>query len=270
MDSEEVEYQCSDCGTTVQADTNVCPKCGASLEDLSTEAEFERIPVTSDLVDITIIESLLKDNNIEYSINKNSLDLVFGLSLGHYSTLMIHKDQVDLVKQILNTYEKDNPLAYNTVERQSSIKGVNGWLLFFCVYLIILGPLMSLPYIIDYIIEIRDELNWYPGVGVILDIDLILNILMLLYGIYVGINLLRIRPDAVRSAILYLNVIIVYMVAAFIIIIIILQASEPSFNQVIQNAFGYFIKETISSIGFVLIWILYLKQSERVKITYGV
>ncbi|MCH7774163.1 MAG: DUF2569 family protein, partial [Bacteroidetes bacterium] len=84
------------------------------------------------------------------------------------------------------------------------------------------------------------------------------------------INLLRIRPDAVRSAILFLNVIIVYTVAVFFTIITILQASKPSFNQVIQNAFGYFIKETISSIGFVLIWILYLKQSERVKITYGV
>lgn len=270
MDSEEVEYQCSDCGFTVQADTNVCPKCGAPLEDLSTEAEFERIPVTSNLVDITIIESLMEDNNIEYSINSNSLDLVFGLSLGHYSTLMIHKDQVDVVKQILNNYVKEIPLASNTVERQSSLKGIDGWLLFFCIYLIILEPIMSLPYIIDYFVEIRDELNWYPLFRTTLDIVLVLTILMLLYGIYIGINLLRIRPDAVRSAILFLNVIIVYTVAVFFTIITILQASEPSFNQVIQNAFGYFIKETISSIGFVLIWILYLKQSERVKITYGV
>jgi hypothetical protein len=220
-------------------------------------------------VDITIIESLLKENNIEYSINNNSLNLVFGLPMGHYSTLMIHKDQVDVVKQILNNYENENSLAINTAEVQSSPKGVEGWLLFFCIYLIILGPLMSLPYIIDYIIETRDELNWYPGVGVILDIDLVISILMLLYGIYVGINLLRIRPDAVRSAILYLNVIIVYMVAAFFIIIIILQAYEPSFNQVIQNTLGYIIKETIVSIGFMVSWILYLKQSERVKNTFG-
>lgn len=270
MDSEEVEYQCSECGFTVQADTNVCPKCDTPLEDLLIEDEFERIPVTSDLVDITLIELLMKENNIEYYINNNSLDLVLGLPMGHYSTLMIHKDQVEVVKQILNAYEKDNPLAYNTVEQQSSLKGVDGWLLFLCINLIILEPLMSLPYFIDYIIETRDELNQYPGVGVILDIDLVIGILMLLYGIYVGIILLRIRPDAVRSAIQYLNIIILYMVAAFIIITIVLQAYEPSFNHVIQNILGYIIIETIFSIGVVIIWISYLKNSERVKITYGI
>jgi len=270
MDSEEVEYQCSDCGSTIQADTDVCQKCGALLEDLLVEDEFERIPITSDVVDITIIESLMKENNIEYFINNNSLDLVFGLPKGHNSTLMVHKEQVDLVRQILINYEKDIPLASKTVEQQSSLKGVGGWLLFFCVYLIVVAPLMSLPFIIDYIVETRDDFNLYPGVGTILDIDLVLNILMLFYGIYVGINLLRIRPDAVRSAILYLNVIILYMIAAFIIIIIVLQISEPSFNQVILNTLGYIMKETIFSIGLVIIWISYMKNSERVKNTYGV
>ncbi|MBI5022089.1 MAG: zinc ribbon domain-containing protein [Ignavibacteriales bacterium] len=31
--SEEREYECSDCGTSVLENDNVCPQCGASLEE---------------------------------------------------------------------------------------------------------------------------------------------------------------------------------------------------------------------------------------------
>ena len=38
MIDEQHEFVCTDCGTTVQADAKVCPKCGASFEDPIPEA----------------------------------------------------------------------------------------------------------------------------------------------------------------------------------------------------------------------------------------
>ena len=33
MTQEEYEYRCSECGSVVEAETKVCPKCGANLVD---------------------------------------------------------------------------------------------------------------------------------------------------------------------------------------------------------------------------------------------
>jgi DNA-directed RNA polymerase subunit RPC12/RpoP len=269
MDSEEVEYQCSECGTTVKVDEKVCPKCDAPLEDLSTNYELERIPVTSNPADIAVIESLLKDNNIEYSIINDSLDTTFGLSLGHSSTLMVRKDQVDLAKQILNEYQEENTMTPNKTIRHTSLKGVKGWLLFLCTILTILNPVMSLPYITRYFVDSRSDLKWYPLLGTALDIVVGLTILILLYGVYVGIALWRIQPDAIRSAILYLNAYLVFTIVMFLTVLTIFLISDVPYNETSQKIFGDLIKETIRAITFVVIWKLYLRHSERVMNTYG-
>ena len=269
MDYQEDEYQCSDCGTTVESDAEVCPKCNAPLEDSPTDTEFELIPVTSNLAEIAIIESILKDNNIEYSINNNAMDSVFGLSLGHSPTLLVRKDQVDVTIQLLNNYKKETTLAPATAVRQSSLRGVEGWLIFFCMFLI-LTPFMELPYIILYYIDTHSNLQWYPFLETVLNIDLVISILISFYAIYAGINLWRIHPNAIRSANLFLNLYIAYTAVAFITIAAFLQISDVPFNQVTQTAFGNFLKDTIRSITFLIIWKSYLKNSERVKNTYVV
>ncbi len=267
MDYQEDEYQCSDCGTTVEADTEVCPKCNAPLEDLPTETDFELVPVTSNLAEIAIIESLLNDNNIQYSINKDAMDSVFGLSLGHSPTLLVRKDQFNVTIRLLSDYERKNIPVSATEEKQSSLRGVEGWLLVFCMFLI-LTPFMELPYIIIYYIDTSSYLQWYPALETVINIDIVLSFLIFLYGIYAGINLWRIHPNAIRSANLYLNFLLAYSIIFFFTAFLIL--TDVPYNQVTQEVFGYILYDTIGSITFILIWKSYLRNSKRVKITYMV
>ena len=43
METEVVEYQCSDCGSTVLADDKVCKNCGASLEETINESPENKL-----------------------------------------------------------------------------------------------------------------------------------------------------------------------------------------------------------------------------------
>ena len=101
MESDDTEYQCSECGTEVQSDTKICPNCGALLVDTEEEGDFVEMPVTSNPVDLSIIRSLLDKNRIKYSIKESSLNSVFGLPLGHTTILMVREDQFELVNQLL-------------------------------------------------------------------------------------------------------------------------------------------------------------------------
>ncbi len=53
-------------------------------------------------------------------------------------------------------------------------------------------------------------------------------------------------------------------------ITMIFSISKIPFNTTVQYLYGDMIRETISSIAFVIVWKLYLKNSERVKNTYSV
>ena len=83
MESQEEEYQCSDCGATVSADAKNCPKCGTSLEEISGEEtseqeEFVEIPVTSHPANLSSILSLLDEKKIEYSLSNDAMENIWG------------------------------------------------------------------------------------------------------------------------------------------------------------------------------------------------
>ena len=165
MESQEEEYQCSDCGATVLNNAIVCPKCGAFWEESPEEDSFEEICIPSDLISISNIQSLLEDNKIEYSIENNSLDSVFGLPLGQSQKILVRKNQTAKVYEILQNLENDeiklldDNLFSLDKKKEITLKGVEGWLLFFCLTLL-LGPIAYLTYSIDSYIEFQDELNW--------------------------------------------------------------------------------------------------------------
>jgi hypothetical protein len=278
MELEETEYQCSECGTEIQADTKECPNCGAVLEDLSVADTFEEIPVTSHPADLSTILSLLVENKIEYSINDNAMENVWGPSFTQVPKLLVRKEQVDAVKEIIkNIIEEEVEILDTEVfnhpssvqeDKKEQIKGVEGWLLFFCMMLIF-SPIAYIPYSIDTYQEIQDEVIRFPLKDTILTIDLISSILISCLSIYTGLMLWRIRPHAIKTATLYLNVVLVYSMIIFLIMTIIFYFSEIPFNTVLQFVYGQMIRETISSITFVVIWKLYLKNSERVKNTFS-
>ena len=278
MEDQEDEFQCSECGAEVQAATKICPKCGASLEELSEEDNFEEIPVTSRPADLSTILSLLDENKIEYSINDNAMENVWGPSFTHVPKLLVRKAQADAVKEIISNLEEDeieildtevfNKVSFEKEDKKEQIKGVEGWLLVFCMTLM-LGPLAYLFYDITAYFEIKDQVNWIPLKDTILIIDLILTIIISCLGVYAGWSLWKISSIAISITRLYLNSILAYSLFFLFLITIIFTVSKIPFNTISQNIYGVVVKETISSLAYVIIWKLYLKNSERVKNTFG-
>ncbi len=111
MENQNEEYQCSDCGVAVSADTKICPNCGASLEDISEEEtskqdEFAEIPVTSHPADLSSILSLLDEKKIEYFINNDAMENIWGQNFIQIPRLLVHKEQVEEVKEIIKSLEE--------------------------------------------------------------------------------------------------------------------------------------------------------------------
>lgn len=282
MDTEESEYQCSECGADVQSKARVCPNCGARLDDSSDEDEFVEIPVTSDPVNLSSILSLLKENEIEYLINNDAMENIWGANFIQFPRLIVHKDQYEITKEIINSFENkdikiidnkifsdetdsDFQVKESSVEKQ--LKGVDGWLFFFCLSMI-LTPIAYLPYNFETYTEVKDAMTWFPFKGILLDVDLIASIIISVLSIYAGYNLWRINDRAVKSANLYLNAFLIYSILYFLIMVFIFSTYNLPFRGLTQQLFGDIFKETVSAATYVVIWKLYLKNSERVKNTY--
>lgn len=134
-----------------------------------------------------------------------------------------------------------------------SYKGVGGWLLFLCITLTMLNPLFTLLgiFIGFQLIEGRVyESDFKPY----LYFDAALSLTFAGYGVYAGISLWSLRPNAVTVAKIYLIVRSFYALA---IAVLLLTAGVPvSLGSVSLG---------ISICG---LWLNYLTRSERVKATY--
>ncbi|MBT8379117.1 MAG: DUF2569 family protein [Ignavibacteria bacterium] len=280
MESEEVEYQCSDCGASVQSDTEKCPNCGASLEDSFKEDQLTKIPIPSNPSDLSTIRSLLDENKIEYSIDQNSMGSVFGLPIGHPVNLWIRKDKIKVVNEIINSFfEQENVQIFDTEsfikeenkndEKTDQLIGVHGWLLFFCITLIFLSPLINLVSIIPYLVEDYYFLKSYPLLELVTYADILLSLALLVFGIYVGIKIWTIRPNAIKVANSFLNVLLVYVIITSLLIFLFYSIYNIKFSTEIVGLIGNMIRETVYSVLYVFIWKLYLKNSVRVKNTFG-
>jgi uncharacterized Zn finger protein (UPF0148 family) len=281
MESNETEYQCSDCGTNVSADAKICPNCGSSLEETSEEEVsnndlFVQIPVTSHPANLSSILSLLDENKIDYSINDDAMENIWGPNFIQVPKLLVRKEQVEEVKEIINSIQEEVEVLDSEVfkkenldreDKKLQMKGVEGWLLVFCMTLM-LGPLAYLFYDINSYFEIKDQVNWIPLKETILIIDLILTIIISCLSVYAGWSLWKISSNAISITRLYLNSVLAYSLFFLLLITIIFMVSKIPFNTISQNIYGVVVKETISSLAYVIIWKLYLKNSERVKNTY--
>lgn len=290
MKTEDEEFECSECGATVTPDEKVCPKCGASLEEENplTDEEFEEIPLPYGPARFAAFISLLDEKEIDYSVEGNALQNVWGPNLIHTQRLLVRSDQYEIVKEIISSFEKNditiiedkthqNATSDEEDENQDTgvgkedklINGVEGWLLVLCLVLIF-GPIAYIPYTFNIETEFQEELYWIPLNETIIYLDLIISILISFFSIYAGVSLWKVRPNATATANFYLNTLLTYVILGFLVIIILTFSSNIPFNNLSQSWFGYIIKDTISTITFVFIIKLYLKNSRRVKNTYNV
>jgi ribosomal protein S27AE len=67
MNTDETQYQCSKCGTSVGAEDKVCPKCGESIKETNHSSRFLYIP-TARLIILSIVSMGLYE---AYWIYKN-------------------------------------------------------------------------------------------------------------------------------------------------------------------------------------------------------
>lgn len=141
---------------------------------------------------------------------------------------------------------------------------VGGWLLFFAVILVGIGPLLRLTvFILDYPAA-ASVAAAYPRFGTIHYLVCFGDLAMTGLSIYAGISILRVRPNAVRIAqtFLFLNVLLV--IAANVGYWLSGLPSE-GLRAVTSESARVGGRTILSSI----VWGLYLSRSRRVKETFA-
>lgn len=136
---------------------------------------------------------------------------------------------------------------------------------FFCIGLTILTPLITLFNLISGYNATNQFFDQFPGLVTITVIDWLFSIGLMIFSIYAGIALWKIRPGAVNIVKKYLLTVLGYtIIAAFLPFIAGLpaRANDAMIAEVIKNIFR--------SIIYVFIWYSYLNKSKRVKATFNI
>ena len=142
--------------------------------------------------------------------------------------------------------------------------GIGGWLLFFCLVLIVFTPLIGIFVLATAYAGFSPFFDLFPGLRVIMIIDSILSTTMMCFGIYAGISLWKRRKGAVQSAKRYLIALLIY---AGVALFLPFMAGLPSpANQAMQAGA---VIEGFRSILFFVIWYTYLNKSKRVRNTFA-
>ena len=147
------------------------------------------------------------------------------------------------------------------------LKGVGGWLLFICISGTILAPAASVFYVsalLTHVVENWDGFQF--GVSLRL-LGGIANLGSAAYSAYVGAALWTIKPDAVRTAKVFLIVVLICTsimdLAALALGESILYWWEPT------PTVGTTVLHLVGNAISFAVWFSYFSTSKRVKATYG-
>ncbi|MBS0657136.1 MAG: DUF4339 domain-containing protein [Verrucomicrobia bacterium] len=146
--------------------------------------------------------------------------------------------------------------------RAEPLKGVAGWLLLFCVWLTIIGPLIRLfewssllPYLLRGSVTMTLPLGLSLGVG----------LLMTVLSIVVGVLIWSGRPDGRRLAQLYLQI----RAGVFAVMFAFNFLSLLLFRGMELYVLGRYVFNLLLEVAFLVIWWRYFQVSKRVQATYG-
>ncbi|HKF23401.1 MAG TPA: DUF2569 family protein [Candidatus Angelobacter sp.] len=129
---------------------------------------------------------------------------------------------------------------------RKDLQGVGGWLLFFCIALVILGPVWLL-----------SEVNSAAGSDLL---GMVLEIAQIAFGVVVGIFVWNVRQVAFTLLWIYFGVTTVYSLLAIIGSIELTNEGQGE-----PMTFVYSIRSLI----YVVVWFLYFRKSQRVRATFG-
>ena len=142
---------------------------------------------------------------------------------------------------------------------------VGGWLLFLCIVLVIISPLRTIFNLFVSYSILESLLEKYPGMLMILIVDVFLSTIVMILSVRAGLLLWKIAANAVRNAKNYFLIFLGYsLIASFLPYI----AGLPSsYNEAMLPET---IKGIIQSLIFFGIWYSYLNVSVRVSETYEI
>lgn len=285
METQEEEFICSDCGAIVPADAKFCPNCGVSLEndsgeDSSKEIEYDliEIPLTTDPAKLSAIISLLDEKKIDYSINENAMENIWGPTYFQPPRLLIRADLEEEVSEIIESVDDEEIEIIETEifkdseseekKKTKNLKGVEGWLLVISL-LLMLGPVAYIPYYIYDFFENQNYLIMHPFTFTLVTLDLIISIYISFLSVNAGYNLYNTTSGAVEKAIKFFNIFIAYQLIAFLALLLNASIYDFPLNSTNMIAARQIISKTIYVIVFAIEAKLYLQNSERVKRTFG-
>ena len=130
-------------------------------------------------------------------------------------------------------------------------KGVGGWLLFYCISLTTLSPILVL---FGYYFAIR-----LRGINS----EISLDIVRVLYGMVVGIFLWTRRPVALALLKIY------FIAIAAETLLFMLEIVDQSLRIHSSIFLSSRFSSLMASAGITLLWFIYFRRSVRVKNTYG-
>ena len=147
---------------------------------------------------------------------------------------------------------------------QAQYQGVRGWLLFFCVSLTVLGPLVTTVSVASSFGVSREYFAEYPGLLAMIIIDSVLSLGVTGFGLFAGIQLWRIRPGAVLTAKRYLFCALMSQAVEIGLPWMTGLPAEDIRTMVAAN-----VRNAVRALIPFAIWYSYLNVSKRVRATYS-
>jgi|SRR5690348_1572417 len=144
-------------------------------------------------------------------------------------------------------------------------KGVDGWLLLFCLNLTLFNPIGGLYYIITSYRVASQFFAKFPHLFIVTTIYAALTLLFAAFSLYTGSRLWGVKADALRTAKKFLLGCSVYVIIIAILPYFAGLPSTTGTNAIITlDAIG----RMILGGTYIALWFGYLNKSERVRNTY--
>ena len=141
--------------------------------------------------------------------------------------------------------------------------GIGGWLSLFCFGLVIFVPLLTLGSIAE-LEKYRRFYELFPSVANFVRFNLAVRVIISIFGIFVGLNLFKIKYNAVKMAKSFLLVVVGYSCIYGINPMLFTGLPKEIENSLWDLSLGAALKSMIlAGICYV-----YLNKSRRVKNTY--
>ena len=142
-------------------------------------------------------------------------------------------------------------------------KSVGGWLLFLCLVLAIISPLMTLYSLVTSFAELEPQFVTYPGFKTLFYVDTVLSTILMIFSIRAGVSLWKVLPGAVTRAKNYL-----YLYASYIAVSSIIPFVVGLPSMFTEAMTPIVLTNIIRSVIFFSVWLAYLNKSKRVKETF--